>query len=733
MLPTDRTPITIEGAPIPLLLRRMSGSEELGRLFHYDLELLSELPDVPSSQLLGKPLTVCLSKAGGVRFFNGIVTHLRRLGRVDKYTVLQATLSPRLWLLQKTMDCRVYQDMTVPDVVQSVFREHSITFESKLLDDSYPTWDYLTQYRESDFAFISRLMEREGIYYYFTHTQGEHKLVLADSISSHKAVGGYETLPVRPSGSAQFQRDHLTEWHHAHETASTAVTLEAHDFRLRQGADIKGAKTQTATEKEDLLEIYDYAGHHAGAQDDETGDAKDTREAGEHYAQMALQGQQAEADRIEGDGNARGLEAGALFQIEDLTTLTDQLLLVRTQLALSNPALESGGGAGNDEICHVSFTAIAGKRPFRSQPLAAPPFAGGPETATVVGPSDEEIWTDKYGRVRVQFHWDRKGQLDEDSTCWIRVGQMWAGANWGSLYIPRIGQEVIVQFLGGNPDRPIITGSVYNANNMPPYTLPDNKTQSGIKSRSTKGAAPSNFNEIRFEDKKGAEELFFQAEKNQTTKVKHDQSISVGADRSVSVGGNESISVTGTRTSTITKKEKQTFVAEREMTVGKTDTVTVTDKHTGTYQGGREQTVEQGDVLTVQASDKTTTVHGQYNVTADAQFQVVQGPNKLLIKDAVDLDSQGPITVHNPKCSVELKDGKITVTAAEEMVLQCGSASISLKKDGTIEINGAQKVHATGGGSGVELVQAGATVSGTKTTMSGTALAEITGAIVKIN
>ncbi|HEY2901175.1 MAG TPA: type VI secretion system tip protein VgrG, partial [Polyangia bacterium] len=310
---------------------------------------------------------------------------------------------------------------------------------------------------------------------------------------------------------------------------------------------------------------------------------------------------------------------------------------------------------------------------------------------------------------------------------------MWAGANWGSLYIPRIGQEVIVQFLGGSPDRPIITGSVYNANNLPPYTLPDNKTQSGIKSRSSKGAAPSNFNEIRFEDKKGAEELFFQAEKNQTTKVKHDQSISVGADRSVSVGGNESISVTGTRSSTITKKEKQTFVAEREMNVGKTDTVTVTDKHTGTYHGGREQTVEKGDVLTVQASDKTTTVHGQYNVTADAQFQVMQGPNKLLIKDAVDVDSQGPITVHNPKCSVELKDGKITVTAAEEMVLQCGSASISLKKDGTIEINGAQKVLATGGGSGVELVQAGATVSGTKTTMSGTALAEITGAIVKIN
>ena len=733
MLPTDRTPITIDGAPLPLLLHQMTGHEELGRLFHYELELYSESPDIPAAQLLGKPLTVCLSKTGGVRFFNGIVTELQRIGRLDKYTVLHAVLAPRLWLLQRTRDCRVYQGMTVPEVVQTVLREHSIPFESTLMDDSYPQWDYLTQYRESDFAFISRLLEREGIYYYFTHALGQHKMVLADSVSNRKTVTGYEIVPVRLPGAARLVRDHLTDWHAAHQTATGAVTLQAHDFRLRQGADIKGAKVQSAAEGEDLLEIYDFAGHHAGAQNEEAAEAKKTREAGEHYARVSLEAERAEEERIDGSGNARGLEVGALFSIEDISASSGQLLIVRTDLTLQNPALDGSGQTDAAEICHVSFGAVGTKQPFRPQALTAPPFAGGPETAIVVGPEDEEIWTDKFGRVRVQFHWDREGKEDENSTCWVRVGQMWAGPNWGSLFIPRIGQEVIVQFLGGNPDRPIITGAVYNANNLPPYTLPDNKTQSGIKTRSTKDATAANFNEIRFEDKKGAEELFFQAEKDQTTKVKHNQSITVDVDRAVTVGGNEKIDVTGTRTSTIIKKETQTFKAEREMTVTKTDTVTVTGKHTGTYHGAREETVEQGDTLTVMDSDKTTTVHGQYNVTADKQFQVTQGANTLLIKNAVDVDSEGPITVHNPKCSVELKDGKLTVTAADEVVLQCGSASISLKKDGTIEISGAQKVQATGGGSGVELAAAGATVSGTKATVTGTAMTEITGGIVKIN
>jgi type VI secretion system secreted protein VgrG len=351
----------------------------------------------------------------------------------------------------------------------------------------------------------------------------------------------------------------------------------------------------------------------------------------------------------------------------------------------------------------------------------------------VVGEKDQEIWTDKYGRVKVQFHWDRYGNGDENSSCFVRVSQVWAGAKWGAMHIPRIGQEVIVDFLEGDPDRPIITGRVYNDDNKPPYDLPDNQTQSGIKSRSTPKGGPNNFNEIRFEDKKDNEELFIQAEKNQTTKVKHNQSISVGADRSVSVGGNESISVTGTRSSTITKKETQTFKDDRVMTVAKTDTVTITEAHTGTYHGGRTETVDKGDTLTVNASDKTTTVHGQFNITADKQFQVTQGANKLLVKNAVDVDSEGQIHLHNPKCSVDLKDGKVVITAADEMTLVCGSATISLKKDGTIEINGAQKVQATGGGSGMELVAAGATMSGTKTTVSGTAVTEITGAIVKIN
>ena len=231
-----------------------------------------------------------------------------------------------------------------------------------------------------------------------------------------------------------------------------------------------------------------------------------------------LHERRSEVDRIEGEGNVRGLEVGALFEIDDLDAPADQFLAISAQIEVRNGEFASTTDAvASGDLCHFTFTALDSARQFRPARITEKPMVGGPETAVVVGQQGEEIWTDKFGRVRVQFHWDREGKSNESSTCWVRVGQMWAGSNWGSIYIPRIGQEVIVQFLGGDPDRPIITGSVYNANNMPPYALPANATQSGIKSRSTKGGGPGNFNEIRFEDKKGAEQLYIQAEKERRT------------------------------------------------------------------------------------------------------------------------------------------------------------------------------------------------------------------------
>ena len=553
MLPTERLPITIDGTAVPLLLHWLSGHEELGRPFGYRLELYSESKDLKFDAILGKPMTVCLAKMVGNRFFNGIVTELTRVGESDRYLIFQAVLSPKLWLLTRTTDCRVYQKKTVPDIVKEVLREHAITFSDRLTAGAYGKWDYLTQYRESDFDFISRIMEREGIYYYFKHTQAAHELVLSDSAASHDTRDNYDKIPFWSPGNSQAERDHFTGWRSLNAVTSLGNTLQAHDFRLRKGANIAGKAGAAAEHEHDEFQLYDYPGHYVGSQnEDETADAGKIRTTGEHYARVQLEEQRSHLERIEAEGNVLGLETGAIFQFDDLAAPTDKLLVVAAHHELRNSAFESSDeGIGEREICHMTCSAISASRPFRSSRSVDKPVVAGPETAIVVGPRGQEIHTDKYGRVRIQFHWDRDGESNESSTCWVRVGQMWAGPNWGSIYIPRIGQEVVVQFLGGDPDRPIITGTVYNADNMPPYTLPENATQSGIKSRSTPKGTSSNFNELRFEDKKGAEEVFIQAEKNKTVKVKHNRSATIGADDSIAVGGDRSVTVKGNLSVTV--------------------------------------------------------------------------------------------------------------------------------------------------------------------------------------
>jgi type VI secretion system secreted protein VgrG len=632
MLPTERLPITIDGTPQPLLLQWMTGGEELGRLFEYHLEIYSEKQDLVFADLLGKPMTVCLAKLGGNRFFNGIVTRLWRVGTSGRYLVLRVVLSPKLWLLRRTSDCRVYQKKTVPQVVKEVLGEHAIMFSERLAG-AYGKWDYLTQYRESDFAFISRIMEREGIYYYFKHTQTTHELVLSDSMGSHDPREQYTQIPIRPVGSAQSARDHFTGWRLLNDITSIGATLQAHDFRLRRGANIKATAGAPAEHDQDEFQLYDYPGHYVGAQNEESVDATDIRISGEHFAQVQLDEQRSDLERLEAEGNVLGLETGAVFQFDDLTAPADKFLVVATHHDLRNAAFESSQEpSGDREICHMSCSALNSARQFRPKRITAKAVAAGPESAIVVGPPGEEIHTDKYGRVRVQFRWDREGKLDESSTCWVRVGQMWAGSNWGSQFIPRVGHEVIVQFLGGDPDRPIITGSVYNADNMPPYTLPAHATQSGIKSRSTKGGAPANFNEIRFEDKKGSEEIYVHAERNQTIEVK--------ASRSVSVGGSESITVSGTRSTTVNKKDTVTLKDEHNMTV--------TQMASQYFKNGHIQNVYGADQEMFVEMGKTEYVTKIFSMESAEEIVLKVGESQISIKpDEIEIKS-ATVTIKGP-------------------------------------------------------------------------------------
>jgi len=508
----------------------------------------------------------------------------------------------------------------------------------------------------------------------------------------------------------------LRWWQESFELASNGVTLRDFDYRLRKPSTVlQGQKETEEPEKKLVLSRYEYPGILTLSDKEIDADSQTKPTYRERLANVRLEEKQSRVVRYQGEGTARNLQVGSLFSISNVPALAGrQFLIVSAEVTFRNPDIENGHRQMG-ETSYVSVTAIDSDRQFR-MPRLEKPIIPGPQTACVVGPADQEIWTDKYGRIKVQFHWDRdRERKDQDKSCWVRVAHSGAGNRWGAIHIPRVGSEVVVEFLEGDPDRPLVTGSVYNADNMPPYTLPENKTQSGIKTRSSQGATEANFNELRFEDKKGHEELHIQAERNMSTLVKHDQSLTVQADRKVTVHGHETIEVTGTRKSTIGENEEQTFNADCKMTVVGTNTDVIKGAHTGIYCGGRTEAVETEDTLVVIGAHKTTTVEGEYNVVANQHYSVTSG---------------GKAT-----CNVDLKEGVITLTAANEIKLVCGDgdASLSLKKDGTVTIQGKNALSASGAKSQLDLAAAGAKLAGENAIVSGNAMTEITGGMVKIN
>jgi type VI secretion system secreted protein VgrG len=687
--------------PLPdgvLLIDSMAGREDLGRPFTYRVDLLSSSADIDPAALLGQPMTVHLeTPAEDPRHFNGIICRFDEVGVEGNFTRYRAVLRPWVQLLTNATNCRIFQKgdagkdpRTVPNIVKEVcddqqFKDIDLM---RLATQQYREWEFLVQYRESDFNFISRMMEQEGIYYYFTHTADRHVLVLADAPSSHDPIPGDEVIPFHrglalldlPADGKEFLHSFVL----TRNLEPGAYVLNDYNFESPR-TDRLVRSSAPLDQNFGTFEMFDYPGEYS------------VRAEGEVLVGVRREEVQVESELYQGTGNDSRLAVGSLFRVtghpRQSVNEAEFLITGATHSLKANPLRSQA--AGSVPTYHCSFTAIDTRRAFRAASRTPKPAVQGPQTAVVVGPDDQEIWTDKYGRVKVQFPWDRFGASDENSSCWVRVSQAWAGAKWGAMHIPRIGQEVIVDFLEGDPDRPIVTGRVYNNDQMPPYDLPDNKTQSGIKSRSTPKGTPSNFNEIRFEDKKGSEELFIQAERSQTTLVKGSQSISVGGDRSVSVTGKETIDVQKTRMTTIALKETENFNDAREMNVAKTDTETITGKMTGNYNAGRELTVNQFDDTTVNGGNKTTTVHGQFNITADELFKVLQGSTQIFVKDQVYIESNGEVQLKNGKCWVDLKDGFFTVTGPDQIMLTSGSSSISLKKDGTIEIKGL-KVTVTG-------------------------------------
>ncbi|AEG02280.1 type VI secretion system Vgr family protein [Methylomonas methanica] len=627
-----------------LLLYRMTGTEHLSQLFEYELELLSEKSDIDLKALLGKSTTVKLFLPDGKhRSFHGVVTRISLYGMLGRLYYYRATLRPKPWLLSRTSNCRIFSELSVPDIVKKLLAEHGYTDLENKLASSYNTREYCVQYRESDFNFISRLMEAEGIYYYFKHTDSQHTMVLCDDGSGHAQPPKQKIRYLPPENQGRRKEEHIFEWRVSEEIQSGAYEHDDFDFE-KPKAELKATSNDPGGHEEDSKEVYDYPGNYI-----ETAD-------GDHYAKVRMQEMRAGFEYMSASGNTRSLAAGNKFDLIEFPRKdqNQEYIAVSTQVQLQNNGYESYGIADCLEPYQCLYTVISSKFNYRAPRISRIPIVQGVQTAIVVGKSGDEITTDKYGRVKVQFHWDREGKNDENSSCWVRVAQVWAGKNWGAIHIPRIGQEVIVDFLEGNPDRPIVTGRVYNADQMPPYDLDANKTQSGIKSRSSKDGSSDNFNEIRFEDKKGEEELYMHAEKNFTRVVENDDVHTIGFDKKDP--GDQKVDIYNDRTVTLDQGN---------------DLLTV-------KMGNRTAEIKQGnDEITVGMGNRTVKVDtGKITEEAMQSIELKVGQNSVKI-DQTGVTIKGLMIKIEGQTTTDLKGLTTTVSGDAMLTVKGGVVMIN--------------------------------------------------------
>ena len=626
-----------------LLFRGFSATEQLGRLFQFDVDVLSTDAGIQLQDVLGTPMTVQMDLPGGEkRFFNGLVSRFSQEGAVGSLTWYHATLRPWLWFLTRTADCQIFQEMTVPDIIKKVFKDKGFTDVEDKLAGTYRSWVFCVQYRETAFNFVSRLMEQEGIYYYFKHTDGKHQLVLADDYSSHEPFPDYDTVPYfPPTASERRERDHISEWSVAKEVQTGTFVLDSYDFEKPKG-DLLVKSTIKKDHAHDDAEFFDHPGEYLVSGE------------GNAYVNARVQELAVQHEIAQGEGNAHGIAVGSIFTLDgcDREDQNREYLVVSTNCQAHEQGYESGSSA-SDLSFSCNFRAVPSEVPYRSPRVTPKPIVQGPQTAVVVGPQGEEIWTDKYGRIKVQFFWDRYGKSDENSSCWMRVAQVWSGKEWGAIQIPRIGEEVLVNFLEGDPDQPLVTGRVYNADRMPPYKLPDNQTQSGIKTRSAKGGHPDAFNELRFEDKKDEEEVYFHAEKDFNRVVENNDTLKVGYEKMDP--GDQTVEIYNDRTVTLEqgKDKLEVKTGDREVVIGRGNHATAVQ------QGNHSVAVEAGE-STVEAMQSIEFKVGGSSVKIEPA-QITLKSVQIVIEGDAMVTVKGAMTEVKADAQLTLKGGVVMI------------------------------------------------------------------------
>ncbi|GLQ91560.1 type VI secretion system Vgr family protein [Dyella acidisoli] len=518
----------------------LNAEEQLGELFKFRVKFESQDSNIDLSALLGSPMTVTLTTENGfIRYFNGIVCEAAQTGvsSIENlvYAQYSVTLVPKLWLLGQMVDCRIFTNMTTSDIIKQLLTESGYSDIKLSLTGNYTPREYCVQYREDCLSFVHRLMEQDGIYYYFTHDESTHTMVLADSLGAHSATDGFALVPYASQVDSVLRKQ-ATISSFASARGVDAATFKLTDYNpLKPKASLLSSDTTEGHQPEINYSVFDFPGAHG-----------DTA-LGQHYANVRAEAFTASRSKYMARTEACSAQIGGLFTLTHFPRLelNQEYLIIGTKTYMHGGGRASGSGSSQSFQCY--FDALESRIPFRKEIETEKPKIVGLQTAVVTGSkTDEDIAVDQYGRVEVTFHWNTPDKKNAKCSCPVRVATSWAGKNWGAISIPRVGQEVVVSFLEGDPERPLIIGSVYNASNMPPYSLPDNKTRSGVISRSLLGTA-ADANELRFEDKKGSEDFFMHAQKDMHQEVEndlvvtidHNETVTIKNDRSHSIGNND--------------------------------------------------------------------------------------------------------------------------------------------------------------------------------------------------
>ncbi|QEW05721.1 type VI secretion system tip protein TssI/VgrG [Nitrincola iocasae] len=655
-----------------LLLTRIEGEEALSSLFSFEIEMYSTRQSILPAEIVGKNVTLKLMQADdqGLKtdshtVINGFVRQFRGEGsQLQDLRCYSAEVVPWLWFLTQTSDSKVFQHKNIRQIASEVFADNGFSdFEFRLIGQ-HPVRDYCVQYQESDFTFLSRLFEEEGIYYFFKHSQGQHILVLADHSSAPETCE--ESSVTYRTGSLSAHTIH--SWSHQHSFRTGRYAKRDYDFKKPSDVMQTGIKGDMDVPSIGRYEQYLYPGRYYN------------KGLGESLTRLRIEHDEALHDQVLGKSTCRTFRTGHTFDLsrhDDNPGELDTYLLVSIQ----HDAADYSYTSRDEETRHYEncFVCMPASRVYRPPLKTGWPKMLGPQHAMIVGPPGEEIYTDAFGRVKVQFPWDRYGKYNENSSCWVRVSHQWAGKNWGSIYIPRIGQEVIVDFYDGNPDRPIITGRVYNAEQMPPWNLPANKTQSGVLTRSSKGGTADNANCIRFEDLKGEEQLFIHAEKNQDIEVENDETHWVGRDREKTIDRDETVVVRHDRTEDVGNNETISIVNNRKETVGGNEKVSIAKNHTHSIGKTEIKSVGLARIQAVGLNETLTVGGMQQSLVGLSRIQ------RVGIKDS-------------------LKVGKtLSIEAGETIELVCGASKIVLTPSAihldspTIHILGGSAVNIDGG------------------------------------